>query len=50
MRTMKNSSRLLLKMAMNFNRSSSGLAGVSASSSTRELKSIQLNSRLMKSS
>src|SRR5579884_2699818 len=47
---MKNSSRLLLKMAKNFRRSSSGWAGFWASSSTRALNSSQLSSRLKKSS
>src|SRR5213082_3379415 len=42
---MKNSSRLLAKMARNLTRSSSGTAGSSASSSTRWLKRSQLSSR-----
>ena len=45
-RTMKNSSRLLEKMARNFARSSSGCDSSSASSSTRELKSSHESSRL----
>ena len=47
-RTMKNSSRLELKMARNFILSMSGLSEFSASSSTRRLNSSQLNSRLTK--
>ncbi len=44
-RTMKNSSRLLAKMARNRTRSSSGMASSSASSSTRWLNRSQLSSR-----
>src|SRR5947199_8674239 len=47
-RISKNSSRLLLKMVMNFTRSISGCVGSCASSRTRRLNSSQLNSRLMK--
>lgn len=47
-RTMKNSSRLLAKMARKFARSSSGVAGSSASSSTRSLNASQLRSRSRK--
>ena len=47
-RTSKNSSRFELMMQKNLRRSSSGLFGSSASSSTRWLNSSQLNSRLMK--
>jgi polyphosphate kinase len=45
-RTMKNSSRLLAKIARNLARSSNGVAGSSASVSTRPLKSSQDSSRL----
>ena len=45
-RTMKNSSRLLAKMAMNFSRSSRGTDSSPASSSTRRLNRSQLSSRL----
>jgi hypothetical protein len=44
-RTMKNSSRLLAKIARKFARSSSGSDASSASSSTRWLKASQLSSR-----
>ena len=44
-RTMKNSSRLLAKIARKFARSSTGSAGSSASSSTRWLNASQLSSR-----
>ena len=44
-RIMKNSSRLLWKMAKNFTRSSSGQRGSAASSSTRSLKASQDSSR-----
>src|SRR5438477_3847174 len=47
-RISKNSSRLLLKMVMNFTRSINGCVGSCASSRTRRLNSSQLNSRLMK--
>jgi hypothetical protein len=47
-RTMKNSSRLEDTMARNLRRSSSGLPASRASSSTRQLNSIQLSSRLKK--
>ena len=46
-RIMKNSSRLLEKIARNFARSSSFCFGSRASDRTRRLNSIQLNSRLM---
>ena len=46
-RTMKNSSRLLAKMAMNRTRSSSGTVSSWASSSTRWLNRSQLPSRSM---
>jgi len=46
-RTMKNSSRLLAKMAMNRTRSSSGTFSSSANSSTRWLNRSQLSSRSM---
>ena len=46
-RTMKNSSRFEPVMARNFSRSSSGIVGSHASSSTRWLNSSQLSSRLM---
>jgi len=42
---MKNSSRLLAKIARKFARSSSGVFGSSASSSTRSLNASQLRSR-----
>ncbi len=45
-RTMKNSSRLLLKIALNLACSSSGVRGSMAWASTRWLKSIQASSRL----
>ena len=45
-RIMKNSSRLALKIARNFTRSSSGWRRSCASSSTRRLNSSQLSSRL----
>ena len=44
-RTMKNSSRLLAKIARKFARSSSGTFGSSASSRTRWLNASQLSSR-----
>jgi hypothetical protein len=44
---MKNSSRLLLKMALNFACSSSGVCSLSACDNTRWLKATQLSSRLM---
>ncbi len=47
-RTMKNSSRLLAKIARKLARSSSGVVGSSASSSTRSLKASQLRSRSRK--
>src|SRR5690348_13229108 len=47
-RIMKNSSRLELKMARNFTRSSSGTLGSWASSSTRRLKSSHDSSRFRK--
>ena len=46
-RTMKNSSRLVTKIARNFSRSISGSDSSSASCSTRSLKSSQDSSRLM---
>ena len=46
-RTMKNSSRLLEKIARNLQRSSSGTSGLRARASTRALKSSQDTSRLM---
>ena len=49
-RTMKNSSRLLVKIARNLTRSSSGSAGSSASSSTRRLKCSHDSSRSRKRS
>ena len=45
-RTWKNSSRLLLKMARNFTRSSTGARSSAARASTRPLKSSQDSSRL----
>src|SRR4051794_8732759 len=50
MRTMKNSSRLLAKIARNLTRSSRGRVSSSASSRTRALKSSQESSRLRKRS
>jgi hypothetical protein len=47
-RTMKNSSRLVAKIAKNRTRSSSGSSLVSASSSTRSFQASQLSSRSMK--
>jgi hypothetical protein len=47
-RTMKNSSRLLVTMAMNLARSARGVAASSTSSSTRELKDSHDSSRLKK--
>jgi len=44
-RTMKNSSRLLVKMEINFNRSRVGTVSSAASSRTRRLKRSQLSSR-----
>ena len=44
---MKNSSRLLLKMALNLACSSSGVRWSRAWARTRSLKAIQLNSLLM---
>ena len=44
-RTMKNSSKLLVKMDTNFSRSKGGTAGSTASSSTRWSKRSQLSSR-----
>jgi hypothetical protein len=44
---MKNSSRLLEKIARNLQRSSSGVDGSSASASTRALNSSHESSRLM---
>ncbi len=44
-RTMKNSSRLLAKIARNLVRSSNGMSGSSASSRTRSLNASQLRSR-----
>ena len=47
---MKNSSRLLLKMALNFACSSNGVRGLRAWARTRWLNRIQLSSRLRYSS
>ena len=44
-RTMKNSSRLLEKIEINFSRSNAGTFGSAASSSTRRSKRSQLSSR-----
>ena len=47
-RTMKNSSRFEAQIAANFTRSSSGMSGSAASSSTRSLNASHDSSRLMK--